>query len=151
MTGETFGALRDHTILGRTMRATEQQDPEAFVRGVDTAKDAGHAGMLATIFSTRTLGLTGQLAPEQQSDYLSGLLIGHELRGLNEVLAREQSNLAGQDAAVDRQRGAVRAVSRGARTVRLRRREDRRAMPPNAAFSASQRRRGSCASAVRAS
>ncbi|SAL18811.1 2-keto-3-deoxy-galactonokinase [Caballeronia terrestris] len=96
MTGETFGALRDHTILGRTMRATAQQDPDAFVRGVDTAKDAGHAGMLATIFSTRTLGLTGQLAPEQQSDYLSGLLIGHELRGLNEVLAREQSNLAGR-------------------------------------------------------
>lgn len=96
MTGETFGALRDHTILGRTMRATERPDSEAFIRGVDTAKDAGHAGMLATIFSTRTLGLTGQLAPEQQSDYLSGLLIGHELRGLNEVLAREQSNLAGK-------------------------------------------------------
>ncbi|TCK44740.1 2-keto-3-deoxygalactonate kinase [Paraburkholderia sp. BL8N3] len=96
MTGETFSALRDHTILGRTMRATEHPESEAFVRGVDTAKDAGHAGMLATIFSTRTLGLTGQLAPEQQADYLSGLLIGHELRGLNEVLAREQANLAGK-------------------------------------------------------
>ena len=96
MTGETFGALRDHTILGRTMRATDQPDLDAFIRGVDTAKDAGHAGMLATIFSTRTLGLTGQLQPEQQADYLSGLLIGHELRGLNEVLAREQADLAGK-------------------------------------------------------
>jgi 2-dehydro-3-deoxygalactonokinase len=96
MTGETFGALRDHTILGRTMRAADQQDLASFIRGVDTAKDAGHAGMLATIFSTRTLGLTGQLKPEQQADYLSGLLIGHELRGLNEVLAREQAGLAGK-------------------------------------------------------
>jgi 2-dehydro-3-deoxygalactonokinase len=96
MTGETFSALRDHTILGRTMRATDQHDLAAFIRGVDTAKDAGHAGMLATIFSTRTLGLTGQLKPEQQADYLSGLLIGHELRGLNEVLAREQADLAGK-------------------------------------------------------
>jgi len=96
MTGETFGALRDHTILGRTMRATDQQDLGAFIRGVDTAKDAGHAGLLATIFSTRTLGLTGQLQPEQQADYLSGLLIGHELRGLNEVLAREEADLAGK-------------------------------------------------------
>jgi 2-dehydro-3-deoxygalactonokinase len=95
MTGETFGVLRDHTILGRTMRATGRPDSEAFIRGVDTVKDAGHAGMLATIFSTRTLGLTGQLAPEQQEDYLSGLLIGHELRGLNEVLAREQTTLSG--------------------------------------------------------
>jgi 2-dehydro-3-deoxygalactonokinase len=96
MTGETFGALRDHTILGRTMRAADQHDMAAFIRGVDTAKDAGHAGMLATIFSTRTLGLTGQLKPEQQADYLSGLLIGHELRGLNEVLAREHADLAGK-------------------------------------------------------
>jgi 2-dehydro-3-deoxygalactonokinase len=99
MTGETFGALRDHTILGRTMHLTDTHDRTAFLRGVDTAKDAGHAGMLATIFSTRTLGLTGQLKPEQQADYLSGLLIGHELRGLNEVLARSQdtsNNLAGK-------------------------------------------------------
>jgi 2-dehydro-3-deoxygalactonokinase len=99
MTGETFGALREHTILGRTMRAPDPAQDDysaAFLRGVDTAKDAGHAGMLATIFSTRTLGLTGQLAPEQQPDYLSGLLIGHELRGLNEVLEREGSALAGK-------------------------------------------------------
>lgn len=96
MTGETFGALRDHTILGRTMRVTAQQDTASFIRGVDTARDSGHAGMLATIFSTRTLGLTGQLEPEQQADYLSGLLIGHELRGLNEVLARESTDLAGK-------------------------------------------------------
>lgn len=96
MTGEAFGALRDHTILGRTMRVAAQQDTDAFIRGVDTARDAGHAGMLATIFSTRTLGLTGQLKPESQADYLSGLLIGHELRGLNEVLARASSDLAGK-------------------------------------------------------
>jgi 2-dehydro-3-deoxygalactonokinase len=125
MTGETYGALRDHTILGRTMRATVQPDLDAFIRGVDTAKDAGHAGLLATIFSTRTLGLTGQLQPEQQADYLSGLLIGHELRGLNEVLAREQADLAGKtlrlignDALCERYRHALaRFGCHDARTV----------------------------------
>ncbi|WP_250435195.1 2-dehydro-3-deoxygalactonokinase [Caballeronia sp. ATUFL_F2_KS9A] len=114
MTGETFSALRDHTILGRTMHPTATHDEQAFLRGVDTARDAGHPGVLATIFSTRTLGLTGQLSAEQQSDYLSGLLIGHELRGLNEVLAREQSALAGKplrlignDALCNRYRAAL--------------------------------------------
>ncbi|WP_244815197.1 2-dehydro-3-deoxygalactonokinase [Caballeronia sp. Lep1P3] len=114
MTGEVFGALRDHTILGRTMQQDAASDAAAFVRGVDTARDAGHPGVLATIFSTRTLGLTGQLAPAQQPDYLSGLLIGHELRGLNEVLARDQSSLAGRtlrlignDALCDRYRAAL--------------------------------------------
>ncbi|SAK82814.1 2-keto-3-deoxy-galactonokinase [Caballeronia pedi] len=96
MTGETFGALRDHTILGRTMHPSPTHDEPVFLRGVDTARDAGHPGVLATIFSTRTLGLTGQLTAEQQPDYLSGLLIGHELRGLNEVLARQQASLAGR-------------------------------------------------------
>ena len=52
--------------------------------------------MLATVFSTRTLGLTGQLSREQQPDYLSGLLIGHELAGLNAVLASSKLDLAGQ-------------------------------------------------------
>lgn len=114
MTGETFGALRDHTILGRTMQQGAAADAAAFERGVDTARDAGHPGVLATIFSTRTLGLTGQLGAEQQADYLSGLLIGHELRGLNEVLARERSALTGKtlrlignDALCNRYRAAL--------------------------------------------
>ena len=114
MTGETFGALRDNTILGRTMKHDAATDASAFIRGVDTARDAGHPGVLATIFSTRTLGLTGQLTPGQQPDYLSGLLIGHELRGLNEVLARDQSSLDGRtlrlignDALCDRYRAAL--------------------------------------------
>ncbi|SAK72900.1 2-dehydro-3-deoxygalactonokinase [Caballeronia fortuita] len=114
MTGETFSALRDHTILGRTMHPAPTHDEQAFLRGVDTARDAGHPGVLATIFSTRTLGLTGQLSAEQQSDYLSGLLIGHELRGLSEVLARENATLAGKtlrlignDALCDHYRAAL--------------------------------------------
>ncbi|SAK83839.1 2-keto-3-deoxy-galactonokinase [Caballeronia hypogeia] len=125
MTGETFGALRDHTILGRTMHPSATHDEAAFLRGVDTARDAGHPGVLATIFSTRTLGLTGQLTAEQQADYLSGLLIGHELRGLNEVLGRDQSSLAGRtlrligsDALCERYRAALaRFGCQDARTV----------------------------------
>ncbi|MBP0591865.1 2-dehydro-3-deoxygalactonokinase [Paraburkholderia sp. LEh10] len=96
MTGEVFAALSEHTILGRTMVTPERPDTDAFLRGVKVARDKGQAGMLATIFSTRTLGLTGQLSREQQPDYLSGLLIGHELSGLETALAQQQSTLAGR-------------------------------------------------------
>ncbi|MGF6756479.1 2-dehydro-3-deoxygalactonokinase [Paraburkholderia sp. GAS42] len=96
MTGEVFAALRDHTILGRTMTAPESPDTEAFLRGVSVARNSGTAGVLATIFSTRTLGLTGQLASIEQPDYLSGLLIGHELAGLEAVLMQQQNSLAGK-------------------------------------------------------
>jgi 2-keto-3-deoxy-galactonokinase len=96
MTGEVFAALREHTILGRTMVTPDRPDTDAFLHGVNIARDKGQAGMLATVFSARTLGLTGELSREQQPDYLSGLLIGHELAGLEAVLAQQQNSLAGQ-------------------------------------------------------
>ncbi|SIT44383.1 2-keto-3-deoxy-galactonokinase [Paraburkholderia ribeironis] len=96
MTGEVFAALRKHTILGRTMVTPDRPDTEAFLHGVNIAREKGQAGMLATIFSARTLGLTGQLAGDRQPDYLSGLLIGHELSGLEAVLTQQQESLATQ-------------------------------------------------------
>ena len=97
MTGEVFAALREHTILGRTMVTPDRPDAEAFLHGVNIAREKGRAGLLATIFSARSLGLTGQLSGQQQPDYLSGLLIGHELAGLDAVLAQQQDSLAGQN------------------------------------------------------
>ncbi|MEX3935407.1 2-dehydro-3-deoxygalactonokinase [Paraburkholderia phymatum] len=96
MTGEVFAALTEHTILGRTMVTPDRPDTDAFLRGVRVAREKGQPGVLATIFSTRTLGLTAQLTREQQPDYLSGLLIGHELGGLEAALAQQQSTLAGR-------------------------------------------------------
>jgi 2-dehydro-3-deoxygalactonokinase len=96
MTGEVFAALREHTILGRTMVTPDRPDAEAFLHGVNIAREKGQAGVLATIFSSRSLGLTGQLPGQKQPDYLSGLLIGHELAGLDAVLAQQQDALAGQ-------------------------------------------------------
>ncbi|ABM32824.1 2-dehydro-3-deoxygalactonokinase [Paracidovorax citrulli] len=91
MTGEVFAALRGHTILGRTMAPAGAQDgaaPQdaAFLRGLEVAcgSDAG-LGLLSHIFSTRTLGLTGVLPASAQADYLSGLLIGHEVAALARV------------------------------------------------------------------
>lgn len=77
LTGEAFAALRGHTILGRMMR-DGGGEPAAFDRGVARAGDPG--GLLHHLFGVRTLGLFGQLADVGAADYLSGLLIGHEVR-----------------------------------------------------------------------
>ncbi|MDR6585272.1 2-keto-3-deoxygalactonate kinase [Herbaspirillum sp. BH-1] len=83
MTGEVYGALCAHTILGRTMHKPDAADDAAFLRGARVALGPeGKSGVLSNIFSSRTLGLTGELAAEAQPDYLSGLLIGHELAAL---------------------------------------------------------------------
>lgn len=94
MTGEIYAALCAHTILGRTMKHPAEPDTAAFLRGVSVAREQGCVGLLATAFSARTLGLTGQLAADEQPDYLSGLVIGHELAGLDAALARRDVSLA---------------------------------------------------------
>ncbi|MEE3508007.1 MULTISPECIES: 2-dehydro-3-deoxygalactonokinase [unclassified Pseudomonas] len=94
MTGEVYAALSAHTILGRTLQHSEAFDAEAFDRGVAVAGSAdGAAGLLSTIFSCRTLGLTGELSATAQSDYLSGLLIGHELVALVALQQRAREHL----------------------------------------------------------
>lgn len=94
MTGEVFAALSNHTILGRTMQRSDVFDQAAFDLGVAVALSAdGAAGPLSTIFSCRTLGLTGQLSADAQPDYLSGLLIGHELATLATLQRAHHSEL----------------------------------------------------------
>ncbi len=79
MTGELFALLRQHSVLNRLMPAdgSSPASPEAFLKGVDAAKQQG--GLGHQLFAVRTLGLFKQLSAEQLPDYLSGLLIGHEL------------------------------------------------------------------------
>ncbi|MGX9380385.1 2-dehydro-3-deoxygalactonokinase [Pseudomonas sp. JQ36] len=94
MTGEVFAVLSEHSILGRTQQQGAAFDGLAFDRGVQVALSAdGELGVLSTLFSARTLGLTGELAPTAQADYLSGLMIGHELAALATVQRRRRNSV----------------------------------------------------------
>lgn len=77
LSGEAFAALRGGTILGRMM-ADAPHDADGFARGLARAGEPGH--LLHHLFGVRTLGLTGRLADSASASYLSGLLIGHEVR-----------------------------------------------------------------------
>jgi 2-dehydro-3-deoxygalactonokinase len=93
MTGEVFAVLSEHSILGRTLKQGAAFDALAFDRGVQVAQSAdGELGVLSTLFSARTLGLTGELSPTAQADYMSGLMIGHELAALATVQRRRRNN-----------------------------------------------------------
>ncbi len=78
MTGEVFGTLRKCTILARMMTSDTTVDNAAFLRGVNRSADDG--GLLHHLFSVRTLALMDELKEEASASYLSGLLIGHEVR-----------------------------------------------------------------------
>jgi 2-dehydro-3-deoxygalactonokinase len=78
MTGELYSALCRCTILERTMTSEPNVDDIAFQAGVTRSADAG--GLLHHLFGVRTLVLRGQVKEEASASYLSGLLIGHEVR-----------------------------------------------------------------------
>jgi 2-dehydro-3-deoxygalactonokinase len=77
MTGELYGLLKGHSILGRLM-AGESEDADAFARGLAQA-ERGAGGLLRRLFSARTLPLFGRLPESGVAAYLSGLLIGSEI------------------------------------------------------------------------
>ncbi len=81
MTGEVFQLLRQHSILARTLPSAAQApdlDGEAFDWGVMRALEG--RGLLHTAFSVRTLSLFQQVPAQRLPDYLSGLVIGEEVR-----------------------------------------------------------------------
>ena len=82
MTGEVYQLLRHHSLLARTLPPaddpTTTADDEAFTWGVRRALQGG--GLLHTAFSVRTLSLFRQVPSQRLPDYLSGLVIGEEVR-----------------------------------------------------------------------
>jgi 2-dehydro-3-deoxygalactonokinase len=77
MTGETYGALRGYTILGRTMREGPSNGAP-FDAGVRRSGEPG--GLLHHIFGVRAEVLADRLRETDAGAYLSGILIGHEIR-----------------------------------------------------------------------
>jgi 2-dehydro-3-deoxygalactonokinase len=79
MTGEFYALLRQHSILSRSLPPEDGElDEAAFLRGVEHALREGN--LLRTAFSVRTLSLFDRVAAASLPSYLSGLVIGEELR-----------------------------------------------------------------------
>ncbi|HUR90554.1 MAG TPA: 2-dehydro-3-deoxygalactonokinase [Ramlibacter sp.] len=79
MTGEFYAVLRQHSIFARTMPDDDGDlDEAALLRGVDHALHMGN--LLHAAFSARTLSLFDRIDKQAAPSYLSGLLIGEELR-----------------------------------------------------------------------
>jgi len=120
MTGEVYSALCSHTILGQTILSNPGSnfDAVAFERGVDLACGVDSNMVLSDIFTTRTLALAGVLDPEQQADYLSGILIGHEVQAMFypgpnssiEVLRQTPVTLVGDETLCHRYATAMRRL-----------------------------------------
>jgi 2-dehydro-3-deoxygalactonokinase len=127
MTGELFGVLKEHSILGRLM-AGDADDEDGFRRGLAYGRGA-RGGLLGRLFSARTLGLFGQLPASAIGACLSGLLISREIAEaldcLEDTSARREITVIGgsdlterylmaiADAGLHGRRAAPEAAARG--------------------------------------
>ncbi len=82
MSGELYGLVIQHGILGRTATA-EVRDDAAFERGgLATGTSTPRRGLPAELFGARALVLDGLLDPASLPDYVSGVIIADEVRHL---------------------------------------------------------------------
>jgi len=91
MTGEAFSLFSEHSILARLMNhegAQEVDEWRAFDAGLERAAQVGY--LLHHLFAVRTQGLFGNMAPAELRNYLSGILIGHEV-----LAAQAVENISG--------------------------------------------------------
>jgi 2-dehydro-3-deoxygalactonokinase len=108
MTGEFYALLLQHSILARTLPTGEPPpDADAFGQGVAYALRG--EGLLHTAFSARTLALFKRMAPDALPSYLSGLVIGEELR-CQSLESGDNVVVVGADALVARYEQALALV-----------------------------------------
>jgi 2-dehydro-3-deoxygalactonokinase len=109
MSGEFYALLRQHSILARTLPADDGElDSVAFDRAVAHALEG--SSLMQTAFSVRTLALFERMPAAALPSYLSGLVIGEELRcrpleGVAEVVVIGAPALALRFERALRQRG----------------------------------------------
>ncbi len=114
MTGEFYALLSTQSILARTLDAAAPLDEAAFAQGV--ARSGNGHGLLHNAFGARTLALFDRMGAAPLSSYLSGLLIGEELR-TQALDADHDVVLIGSPALTQRYALALRANGIASRTL----------------------------------
>jgi len=91
MTGELFGLLGKSGTLSQLLEG-EAVDLAAFRKGVERTASPDAGNLLHSLFSVRSLGLFERLPRSALASYMSGLLIGTELRDAAAWLRRRGEN-----------------------------------------------------------
>ena len=107
MTGEVYALLSQQSILSRTLPPDAPWHDNTFTQAVLLAQRT--PSVLSSIFATRTLALFDTLPAEQHPSFLSGLLIGEELRAM-QIQNQGQVLLVGNAQLTARYQSALQAL-----------------------------------------
>jgi len=115
LTGELFAMLRDSSTLMRATHAgteaesTAGDSPDGFERGIEDAAAPGHSSLLHGLFGVRSRQLIDGCSRAWALSYLSGRLIGADVRGAMPLFAAgKEAVLIGDGALNERYACALR-------------------------------------------
>jgi len=100
MTGELYNALTSSGTLAQLMEKSDG-DKDAFAAGVERARRDGSGALSHLLFGVRTLGLFNALPRTSLASYLSGLLIGAEMKDALAWTAARQVIAVGSPRLID--------------------------------------------------
>lgn len=89
MTGELFDILSHNSILAPQKPYTKKTANDVFKKGLDCAQKSG--GLAHHIFSARTNMLKGHIQNDEIESYLSGVLIGTEIKEMTKAISELES------------------------------------------------------------
>ena len=114
MTGELFNLLKKHSILADLLERPAEPGP-AFESGVRHGLEGDD--LTAELFSVRARFLLGKAPPEAASAYVSGLLIGADLKVGLRLAGGDEVVVVGSPDLTGLFRAALQSAGRPARTI----------------------------------
>ncbi|TBR43819.1 2-dehydro-3-deoxygalactonokinase [Marinomonas agarivorans] len=88
--GEFFAQINTDSSLTRGLPQSQTFDKAAFEKGLHTSQQQG--GLLHHLFSARSNYINEEIKAEQVRDYLSGIIIGHDVNGMLSALDQKQQH-----------------------------------------------------------
>lgn len=89
VTGELFDAILNHTLVGQ-LAVGETINKTVFTRAVKRGFESGV--LVSELFQSRSAVLLGELAADHVHSYLSGLLIGNEIREAMQIFQLQRND-----------------------------------------------------------
>ena len=90
-TGELFAMLCEHSVLVRDPATPVEHHARDFERGLAESARHPEASLLHRLFQSRSLRLDKQLSAEGAASWMSGLLIGTDVRGALSLFTQHAS------------------------------------------------------------
>ncbi|MDB5490693.1 MAG: 2-dehydro-3-deoxygalactonokinase [Micavibrio sp.] len=89
MTGELYNILQINGSLAPLLTGQQQEDEQSFIQGLALSAE-GH-DLLSDLWQVRSQKIRAEYPPQHLQSYLSGILIGHELRQAKSVIKDPQN------------------------------------------------------------